>query len=628
MMPKLGSFLGLFLLVLGGIQPLAAQVATEELPPVGKDYSDLRPEQRRLVDDWFQRFSQITKKKVSPEEGYNHLPLSAKTTFGAVTHALMRTPLTDSQGNPLGDSAIAVIDKIDDLAGKVSGAPGDKQFRIYVQLKPDAVDLLSKSQEFKRDGDNTVYHHGYPVCYRGRGGAPSIQVSISRDGRIADIDVDYRSSKFPAALFNGHLSAANSDVRAGDNDQRHNRRWEGLGNWWRTLLGFPFIEGNSSEKEEESLIAREPRVRKNAQSAVYDFLKSWLVEQKPEVSMGYVSRRAFSCVEAERGMSLDPGMAKIKLLMGLHDINRRLGKVSNLSQATVGVQLHGPRGKLIKQPHQAQFVLYDVREDLAEEFKCENKLNPENISLKASRSQNFGKYVGAVFRLKAGNQLGETVATLWAKENKRWMLISYDVEPEFDSARIPHAAAAPPESPPLSYVKADPELVRAATDFAEKWLVSKHVDQAFQYLSPASYACVNLYRTDDAPEPKTPAAQAELTRSGMQKVANMLGHTKALPDAIVAPEVSHPDLKLVKHGNAQAFALISIPDYMAAASDCARRAPGQDLVFDESAGRGYGNAYAMGFKVAEAEGDPAALWLVWTKQDGNWKIASYAVLAP
>ncbi|MCI0348848.1 MAG: hypothetical protein L0Z53_05425, partial [Acidobacteriales bacterium] len=616
-------------LMLGVFSSLAAQVATDELPPIGKDYSDLRPEQKRLIDDWFQRFSQVIKKKVPPDEGYNHLPLSAKTTFGAVTHALMRTPLTDKQGTPLGDSAIAVIDKIDDVAGKVSDAPGDKQFRIYVQLKPEAMALLSKSQEFKREGDNTVYHHGYPVCYRGYGGAPSIQVSISRDGRIADIDVDYRSSKFPAALFNGHLSAANSDVRAGDNDERHNRRWEGLGNWWRTLLGFPFIEGKSSEKEEESLIAREPRVRKDAQSAMYDFLKSWLVEQKPEVSMGYFSRRAFSCVEAERGMSLDPGMAKIKLLMGLHDLNRRLGKFTDLSQATVGVHLHGPRGKVIKQPHQEQFVLYDVREDLAERFKCENKLNPDNISPKASRSQDFGKYVGAVFKLKAGDQLGETVATLWAKENKRWKLISYDVEPEFDAARIPHTAAAPPaESPSLAYVEADPELVRAASDFAADWLVRKRVDEAFNYMAPASYACVNLYRSEDVPEAMTPAAQAKLTRSGMQKVATKLGDMKTLREAIVAPPISHPELKLVKHANAQAFALISIPDYMAAAADCARRAPGQDLVFDESAGRGYGNAYAMGFKVAASEGDPAALWLVWMKQGGAWRIVSFAVLAP
>ena len=66
---------------------------------------------------------------------------------------------------------------------------------------------------------------GYPLNYREQSGAPSIQVSIALDGRQADIDVDYRSSTFPVMLFNGHLSASNSDVRAGDNAERHAAQW-------------------------------------------------------------------------------------------------------------------------------------------------------------------------------------------------------------------------------------------------------------------------------------------------------------------------------------------------------------------------------------------------------------------
>ena len=38
-----------------------------------------------------------------------------------------------------------------------------------------------------------------------RGKAPTIQFSISESGDRADIDIDYHSSHFPAALFNGHL---------------------------------------------------------------------------------------------------------------------------------------------------------------------------------------------------------------------------------------------------------------------------------------------------------------------------------------------------------------------------------------------------------------------------------------
>src|SRR5262245_27379623 len=117
-MVKYAKLVGLILLMLGGFLRLAAQVDIESLPPIGEKYSELRPEQKRLVDDWFQRFSQVIKKRVSPDEGYDHLPLSAKTTFSAVTHALIRTPLTDQQGARLADSTIVLVDKIDDVAGK------------------------------------------------------------------------------------------------------------------------------------------------------------------------------------------------------------------------------------------------------------------------------------------------------------------------------------------------------------------------------------------------------------------------------------------------------------------------------------------------------------------------------
>src|SRR4030095_5225950 len=228
-----------------------AQQATDNPVVISDKYSDLHPEQKRLVDDWVRGFSARVQKQVSPEEGYNNLPVSTKTTFSGVTHALLRTPLTDESGAPLGNSAITLVEKIDQVLGQVEGSRGDRQFRIYVELKPGAMEILDKSQEFGSEKDNTVYHKGYPICFRSPG-TPSIQVSISRDGKRADIDVDYRSSKFPAALINGHLTASNSDIRAGNNDERHNDRWAGVSNWWRSLLGLP-LGGDRPEEEQERL---------------------------------------------------------------------------------------------------------------------------------------------------------------------------------------------------------------------------------------------------------------------------------------------------------------------------------------------------------------------------------------
>ena len=83
------------------------------------------------------------------------------------------------------------------------------------------------------------------------------QVSSRKDGKQADIDVDYRSSKFPAALVNGHPRASNPDIRAGDNDDRHNQHWTGMNSWWRSVLGIPMIatkSGTGNALAEESVI--------------------------------------------------------------------------------------------------------------------------------------------------------------------------------------------------------------------------------------------------------------------------------------------------------------------------------------------------------------------------------------
>src|SRR5689334_11370018 len=189
-------------------------------------YEELSPAQKKLIDEWYAEYNQMTHDNSQPTE-YNQFSLSTRTTFEAVTHALMTTELTDKSGKSMGN-ALDLVQSIEAINGKVPRARGDLQFRIYVVLKPDALQKLKASSEFFRDRDNTVYHHGYPLNYRQDGGTPSIQISVAKDSRHADIDVDYRSAKFPEALFNGHLTAANSDVRARGNTQKHLQRWQGL----------------------------------------------------------------------------------------------------------------------------------------------------------------------------------------------------------------------------------------------------------------------------------------------------------------------------------------------------------------------------------------------------------------
>ncbi len=106
-------------------------------------------------------YNATTGSALVPQQVYDSARLSIRTTFDAVTHALINAQMTDSQGKSLG-RAIDLVNAVDQVMGEESGAGGDQQFRLYVYLKPNAVDTLSRSQEFFHEKDNTGYHKWFP----------------------------------------------------------------------------------------------------------------------------------------------------------------------------------------------------------------------------------------------------------------------------------------------------------------------------------------------------------------------------------------------------------------------------------------------------------------------------------
>jgi hypothetical protein len=393
------------------------------------------------------------------------------------------------------------------------------------------LDRLSRSKEFSRSADNTVYHKGYPICFRSTGGTPSIQFSLAHDASRADVDVDYRSSKFPAALFNGHLTASNSDIRASGNDAKHNQQWSGMQNWWGNFLGVPWAETFRLGTESDRLIPPAPRRKGGTPAdAVHDFLSGWLVEQKPEEAIAYLAEQSYACVDVQDKTTTDRGVVSFLVLQRMRAANAQIGKLSSLGDAVVGVAVSSARLKLIRQSHHSTFVLYDVREDLAEEFKCANRLDGSQVSPKALKSTAFGKYVGAMFVIKAKQQTAaRMVATLWQRESGYWKLISYEVDPEIDESRVPNLRATVAADAPLEYVPGDRDMVTAASNFMREWLVRKSIDKALEFIAPEALACVNLYRPDDVPAPSTPAATRELLKTGMARGRTRWNHLNPLP---------------------------------------------------------------------------------------------------
>jgi hypothetical protein len=592
---------------------------------IGKSYSKLLPEQKRLVDDYIGHYNQTAGSKIVPQEAYDGARLSVRTTFDAVTHALLKAKLTDVNGNNLG-RAIDLVDAVDEVMGEESTAGGDRQFRVYVYLKPNAMDTLIKSQEFYRDRDNTVYHKGFPISYRLKNGPPSIQFSISRDSKMADIDVDYRSSGFPKSLVNGHLTASNSDVRAGNNLDKHDQRWAGLNGWWREVFGI-LGTGSKPPKEENTerlgRIPVNPAIKGNQgiDQSAHDFLKSWVVDKQPNLSVAYFSRRSYPCLEVitkKNRKPIAPGMMRLGVVAAMNKFNTTTGTVGSVSDVFEPADQWLPELKEAKNAHTSEFRLVGIPSDIGADVECVAAPDEED------RKRPQEKYYGTSFREKQDGSSHKMMSLLWAQEGGYWKIIAIRIEDSSDAGILPKQAAAtvPAEELPKSIV-GDPDAVRGITQFYETWIVKRDSARASKFVSQRSYQCLG---TSSATE-QSPAPAARI-RSALDRVLQRVATGNNLSNLMFSVQPVNDLLRPVEQEDSQAFAIMALPDQKADSFLCQNRHLPEKTSELNSAEATYGAYYLSASRLNFGEEKSAALLLLWTKEQPGWKVIAWAVELP
>jgi hypothetical protein len=597
--------------------------AQQQPPPLrfGGAYSGLDTRRQALVNDWVARFVKTTGQRLAPEPFYDELlSVSTKTTFDAVTHALMTIQLTDAQGASLGD-ALALVERVESVRGEVTNAASDRQFRIYARLSPDAVTTLKKSRQFKRSPDNAVFHKGYPTNYREQGGIPSVQISVALDNRRADIDVDYRSPVFPIGLFNGHLTSSNSDVRAGSNYDRHLGKWTGFENWWRSFFGVH--HGDNPETAVSAIplaMSKTPRIgRKPIDAMVNDFLRAWLVDRDIVAATGYISERAYACLsqDSDNPADFDRGMAPFQLMVNMKAASDALGPRTSLDGLVVGTRLTMPGLRAVRQPYHPQFVIYSVPDDVAGALECERRLT---LASATRVPRVYGNYFGATFYINGRSDF--PVALLWAQEDGYWKIVSWKVGASTASGADPEPAPAPK---PVR-IKADLLLVRAARDFLDSWLARKDYDAAFRYIAPAAYACYDLERAEDQPPATSQEDAGRKLRASLELSGKTLGTSRTIESLLVAVEPAHPSTRVMDHPFSRIFSLSSPPNALADAAGCSARAANVEI--PDPMPLEYGNAYGMTVRFRVQGGEAPVLRLLWGQENGAWRITSYGVELP
>jgi hypothetical protein len=603
-----------------------SQKAKSEPLELGKSYAALRPEQKRLVDDFVRRYNATTGSNLIPEQAFDNARLSIRTTFDAVTHALLNAKITDAHGKSLG-RAIDLVDAVDEVMGEESGVGGDRQFRLYVYLKPNAVDIVSQSQEFFHDRDNSVYHKGFPTCYRLKKGPPSIQISVSRDNKLADIDVDYRSSSFPKALVNGHLSASNSDVRAGNNLDRHDGRWSGLNGWWRNVFG-QLGTGAKSPKENATQglghIPLNPGVKadEGVDKSAHDFLQSWVVGKEPNKSVAYFSPRSYPCLEVipqNLRQSVPQGMVRLRTLMAMEKFSDSAGTVNSVADVFEPADEGSQALKPAKNAYASEFRLVDVPPDMAADEEC------VAIPDKASSKRPKEKYFASAFRGKQGDSRNKVMSLLWTEEGDYWKIIAIRIEDSSDAGLVPNNAAAQtePSVEEPQNIAGDAAALKDITQFYQTWVVSRNVTEASRFASRRSYQC--LPAPSEAQEKLTPIARIQ---SGLEQPLARITLSANLSDMMSSMQPQNDLLRPIQQENSEAFAMMAVPDQKADGFLCQNRRVPQITPDLKPADAKYGTYYLTASRLNYGEEQSPALLLLWTREETNWRIVAWAVELP
>ena len=589
---------------------------------MGGSFQELTPQQQRLVVDTVSRFNRSTGQSLNPEYVYDGARVSVRTTFEAVTQALSKTKLTSKSGKEQGN-ALDLVDVVEDVAGEVRGARGDQQFRIYAVMKIGTIEKLQNGSEFFQDKDNIRYHRGFPVCFRMLG-IPSIQISLARDGKRADIDVDYRSPKFPQALVNGHLRASNSDVRAGDNGERHNRRWSGLSEWWKMLFSFdlgPNVAESASENVAGIPSSPPSSSKQPLDTVVHDFLSAWLLEGQPRFAVPYFSRQSYSCLEAmseNRGKPLPAGVVRYEILNSMGRYAQAIGPVKNLDDATAPVKLWDTAFRPYENRYESEFTLFGVPSGIVEREECSG---PAKNSAK-KRKQKYGEYFGSAFRLHKGSLNEGALYLVWTRQYKKWQIVKAEyVEVDGPDLSASNNVPLPDEKLELRQVPGDHQANQSIHDFLAAWLVRGDFKTAASFVAPVAYACFD--------KPLEPTQGKQELLSGLKEVRRELGRRAGLADYVEPFVPEEPDFHLVTHPDETAFAILSPPASAAKGFLCAnpekQGSEAESLPPDKS----YGSYYvaSLRMKVTD-EGEPAALYMVWTQQEHVWKVVAWQLIAP
>jgi hypothetical protein len=126
--------------------------------------------------------------------------------------------------------------------------------------------------------------------------------------------------------------------------------------------------------------------------------------------------------------------------------------------------------------------------------------------------------------------------------------------------------------------------------------------------------------------PQGDEAARNRLRQGLEKIYQAFSQAADITNFQQPVEFTHPDIRDIDHPKSARYSLAGLPDHMGEAYGC--EVPLEETTWEEPINKRYGTYYAAAIQFNLIGEDPAALYLLWSKIEGAWKITSFMSLVP
>ena len=399
----------LILVVLANPVTFAASAQEDQPQQFGGEFDGLKPEQKRLVEDWIQRYNRVMGENRRAEETPElAMAYVSPTAFQCLTYE--EGEEADTGMAPF--QMLAGMRRANQMIGEISSL--------------DEIATGIRIANTRARAVEQPYHQQF-VLYK-IAESLALEFQCGNRGLAADEIPEGSDSRF-GKYFGAVLHLQAEEVRG----ETFALLWEKQEGAWK-LISYEVEPGEDQAgvPDLRTPIAAGAALRVSGDEKLIEaakgFLMAWFVDRDIDKSMSFISPQAYSCVNLFLGEGETPRATaeekEERLRLGLQRTLDEIGTPESLDEAIRAIAPTNPDIAVVTHPDEDEFSLLSMPNYLAAGYGCDFRA-AGGEPLPRPEKPSYGDYYAQAFSINMVAGEPAALGLLWGREGGSWKITSY-----------------------------------------------------------------------------------------------------------------------------------------------------------------------------------------------------------